>query len=117
MLTPAELGELESILLPALERHHLRLLAHALRTLQDIAGRRHGPPPDAGSIDTWLLRQPPIEDDRAFATALAVQLDNAARQLEAIAAPSRQALDLDLDDLIRWATCQADGRIGRPPGS
>ena len=117
MLTPAELGELESTLLPALERHHLRLLAHALRTLQAIASRRDGPAPDPASIDAWLLGQPQLASDGAFASAFAAQLGSAARQLEAIATPSRQALDLDLDDLIGWATRRADDRIGRATGS
>ena len=34
MLSETDLQELESSLLPALERHHLRLLAHSLRCLQ-----------------------------------------------------------------------------------
>ena len=43
MIEADELAELESTLLPALERHHLRLLAHGLRTFQTVAkiGRAH----------------------------------------------------------------------------
>ena len=37
MLSEHDLQELESSLLPALERHHLRLLAHSLRCLQQAA--------------------------------------------------------------------------------
>ena len=40
MLSEQDLGELESTLLPALERHHLRLLAHSLRCLQQAAEGR-----------------------------------------------------------------------------
>ena len=39
MLSEADLSELESTLLPAFERHHLRLLAHSLRCLQQAAAQ------------------------------------------------------------------------------
>jgi hypothetical protein len=54
-LTTEEVRQLDSTLLPALERHHLRLLAHGLRSLQAAAGRRQGPCPDPDSLRRWLL--------------------------------------------------------------
>jgi hypothetical protein len=36
VIEASELAELEATLLPALERHHLRLLAHGLRTFQAV---------------------------------------------------------------------------------
>jgi hypothetical protein len=117
VLTPVELAELESSPLPALERHHLRLLAHALRTLQQIRGGRGGPAPDAAGIDLWLSRQPQLGDDPRFRQAFAAQLAIAAAQLETIAAPERQALDLDLSDLVAWSVRCADVRLGRPGSS
>lgn len=111
MLSHAEAVELESSLLPALERHHLRLLAHGLRTLQLVAGRRQGPVPAHGAIEAWILAQPQIGADPAFATAFATQLGAAARQLEAIATRPDQALELSLADLIAWARREADARV------
>lgn len=111
MLTPEEVAELESTLLPALERHHLRLLAHGLRTLQQIAGGRRGDPPDAGQIRDWVLRQPATAGDQGFADAFTAQLVSVADQLRAIAGPSRPALELELDALERWARRQADRRV------
>ena len=114
MLSPAELTELEGTLQPALERHHLRLLAHGLRTLQQIAGRRRGPAPDHAAIEAWILVQPQIASDpadTAFAAAFARELGAAARQLEAIAPAPERALELDLADLSRWARRQADARV------
>jgi len=114
VLSPAELAELEGTLLPALERHHLRLLAHGLRTLQQIAGRCGGPAPDQPAIETWILAQPQIASDpadTAFAAAFTRELGAAARQLEAIAPAPERALELDLADLIRWARRQADARV------
>jgi hypothetical protein len=116
VLSPAELAELESSLLPALERHHLRLLAHGLRTLQQVAGRRPGPAPAHDAIEAWILAQPQIAlgdtgSDPAFAAAFATQLGAAARQLEAIAKAPDQALDLSLPELAAWARHQADARV------
>jgi hypothetical protein len=112
VLSPAELQQLESTLLPALERHHLRLLAHGLRTLQAIAGQRSGAVPPAAAIGTWAAGEPLIQSDPDFADAFLEQMQSVSRQLEIIAAASgRQPLELDLNDLVLWARQQADQRI------
>ena len=123
MLEPEELAELEATLLPALERHHLRLLAHGLRTLQAIAGRRDGPCPDPATIAAWCADQPLIAADPGFAEAFRSQMASAAIQLESIAASDgKPPLQLSLDDLARWAVRQADQRLSSataadpPPG-
>lgn len=116
-LSPAELAELESTLLPALERHHLRLLAHGLRTLQAIAAADGVQPgsgelPDRSRIRSWAADQPPIAQDRAFIEVLSSQLESAGRQLEQLAAElGRPPLSLELKDLIAWARNQANQRI------
>ena len=116
-LSPAELAELESTLLPALERHHLRLLAHGLRTLQAIAAADGVQPgsselPDRSAISCWAADQPPIAQDRAFIEVLSSQLESAGRQLEQLAAKlGRPPLSLELRDLIAWARNQANQRI------
>jgi hypothetical protein len=116
-LTLAELAELEATLLPALERHHLRLLAHGLRTLQAIsrstaAAFELGPLPDRAAIGAWLQLQPPIADDAAFQATLAKQLVATGGQLESIAgALGRAPLALELADLSAWASRQADRRL------
>ncbi len=124
MLSADELQELEATLLPSLERHHLRLLAHGLRTLQAIAGRRCGGLPPATAIEAWARRQPVIQADPGFARAFLTQMGSAGVQLEAIAASSgSDPLALDLPDLIHWARGEADRRVrapaespARPPG-
>jgi hypothetical protein len=123
-LTLAELEELEATLLPALERHHLRLLAHGLRTLQTIARSTVAPAaaaalqpaalPDRAAIDAWVRQQPPIADDAAFQAALVEQLMATGWQLERIAAElGWSPLTLELADLSAWATRQADRRLGQ----
>lgn len=120
-LSPAELAELESTLLPALERHHLRLLAHGLRTLQAIACAgdprpQSGALPDLDAIRAWAARQPPIAADPAFIEALSGQLQATGRQLAQLAAGlDRPPLSLELGDLSAWATRAADQRLRQPP--
>jgi hypothetical protein len=119
-LSSAELAELESTLLPALERHHLRLLAHGLRTLQAIAGAggplpASGALPDLDAIRAWAARQPPIAADTAFIEVLSRQLQATSLQLAELAAElDRDPLSLELGDLTAWATRQADQRLRSP---
>lgn len=110
-LTPAEVQELDSTLLPALERHHLRLLAHGLRSLQSAAGRRHGSLPDREQLRHWILSQPQAADAPEFAQDFMHQLQKLGAQLEVIAVTQHcEPLALSLDQLTRWARHQADQR-------
>lgn len=113
-LSHAELAQLESTLLPALERHHLRLLAHGLRSLQAIAGRRSGPIPTTQEIADWASRQPSISTDAAFQQLFTTQLSRLGTDLSQLAAQRRcEPLALDLSDLCAWAIEQADQRLER----
>jgi hypothetical protein len=111
VLSPEELNLVEATLLPALERHHLRLLAHGLRTLQQISGARSGDLPSAEAIRHWVMQQHATAGDEAFADAFSSQLVSLGDQLQGIAGPTRQALGLDLPALITWARHQADARL------
>jgi hypothetical protein len=116
-----ELRELESSLLPALERHHLRLLAHALRSLQAVAAGGEALPSRV-QLEAWAATQPAIADDPAFRDAFVEQLLSAGVQLEQIVrwrhgpaeAGSATPLALELNDLVAWARAQADARLNRP---
>ena len=104
-LTPAELAELEATPLPALERHHLRLMAHSLRSLQAISAHQPaGDLPGHEAIRTWARQQPALAEDPCFQAILVAQLEAAGRQLQQLAASlGRAPLALELGDLI--ATC------------
>ena len=116
MISPEELQELESSLLPSLERHHLRLLAHGLRTLQCAAGRRSGALPTPGDLSAWAAQQPALTADPAFAESFLKQLALLAEQLAAIAAErQRTPLGLELSDLAAWAHGQAEQRLSPEP--
>ena len=121
-LSDGELAELEATLLPSLERHHLRLLAHGLRTLQAMTGDPHGSfsqpktMPDQATLMAWALGQEALAGDLDFARAFADQLVATAHQLEAIAQPlGRGPLALELRDLITWATAAANDRLAIIP--
>ena len=107
-LTPAELTALDAALLPSRERHQLRLLAHGLRTLQQIAGRRAGPPPELAAIQAWAHQQPSIGDDETFVSAFSIQLQVAGQQLSQLAGDRPGgALALELSELINAAQRQS----------
>ena len=113
MLTPAEVTQLDGTLLPALERHHLRLLAHGLRTLQAVGGATGSPLPERSQIEAWAVLQPAIAADPQFQDAFVAQLLNLGHQLASLAAVQGiPPLALDLPDLIAWAEGQASDRLG-----
>jgi hypothetical protein len=85
VLSPEELAELEASLLPTLERHHLRLLAHSLRSLQAAAGRRSGGLPTRSELLAWALGQAELQADPGFCQTFLDQLQRAGSQLETIA--------------------------------
>ena len=104
-LSAAELAELEATLLPALERHHLRLLAHSLRSLQAVATHQPaGALPGHDAICAWASQQPALADAPCFQAVLVEQLEAAGRQLQQLATTlNRAPLALELGDLIAAA--------------
>jgi hypothetical protein len=118
VLSEHDLQELESTLLPALERHHLRLLAHSLRCLQQAAAGGTAMPAQAGLM-AWAQQQPNLAVDPTFIPVLVEQLAKAAVQLEAIGLEfHKPPLALDISDLVRWGQRHADQRLDntlKPP--
>lgn len=111
MLSEQDLTELESTLLPALERHHLRLLAHSLRCLQQAAETSDELPAQDGLTD-WARQQPNLAVDPTFIPVLVEQLGKSAVQLKAIADEfNKKPLELEISDLVRWGQSQADQRL------
>ena len=112
-LTTEELARLEATLLPGLERHYLRLLAHSLRTLQQIDPGTDGLP-GTEAMQRWALAQPQLLGEEDFIKPLLEQLQQAGDMLTAIAAARSEPvapLSLDLEDLIAWARSQARQRL------
>ena len=117
VLTPEDLELLEGSLLPAVERHFLRLLAHGLRTFQVIAAASPDPAqlPDRQTLATWVAHQAPLAHDPAFQEAFLEQLTRLVDPLQEIASRHGQSvLSLELSQLVQWATEQADARLNAP---
>ncbi|MEB3325303.1 MAG: hypothetical protein VKM17_08195 [Cyanobacteriota bacterium] len=122
MLTPEDLDLLEASLLPAMERHYLRLLAHGLRTLQTIAASTADPQraPDRAQMVAWAASQAPMADDPHFRDAFLDQLERLMGPLEEMASRGQQPLlTLQMSQLLAWVKEQADARLSspsQPPG-
>ncbi|MCT0219241.1 hypothetical protein KQ304_09560 [Synechococcus sp. CS-1329] len=121
-LASTDLATLEATLLPSLERHHLRLLAHCLRTLQQVAGSRWGPLPARPALVAWVAQQGGAAADPGFQQAFLTQLERGALQLQTLATSRGcDPLALDISDLIVWAEAEARARLNLanpapPPG-
>ena len=115
-LSRADAEQIEATLLPNLDRHHLRLLAHCLRSFQVIAKpRQSGPLPDQRSLEQWLLVQPQLVDEPQFRDLLLNQFLAAAQQLEDLARQrDLSPLELNLEELIEASTMASKARIEAP---
>lgn len=107
-LEVAESALLDGARLPLVAKHRLRLLAHSLRTLQTIAGRRHGPAPSAEAIVAWAKTQEPLANDPGFRAAFCQQLLTSALLLAEIDNTGTDVLGLELDQLIAWCEQRRD---------
>jgi hypothetical protein len=111
-LSRLEAERLEATLLPNLERHHLRLLAHGLRSFQAMAGSQEGALPATSQLDHWLAQQAGPAADAAFRSSFRRELISLGKQLEEIASGLHcTPLALTLDQLIAWAKAEADHRL------
>ncbi len=112
-LSRADAELIEATLLPSLDRHHLRLLAHCLRSFQVIADpRQSGPLPDRRSLEQWLVEQPQLVDEPQFRDLLLNQFLTAAQQLEELARQrDLSPLELNLGELIDASTKASKARI------
>ncbi len=115
-LSRADAERIEATLLPNLDRHHLRLLAHCLRSFQAIADpRQSGPLPDRRTLEQWLLQQPQFLDEPQFRDLLLKQFLAAAQQLEDLAKQQDLSpLELNLEALIEASITASKARLEGP---
>ena len=111
-LSREAIERIDASLLPQLDRHHLRLLAHCLACFQAM-----DPLPEDGSLPretsrrSWCLKQPRIAEDPGFVNLLLEQFDVAALQLEAIAQEQQlPPMALTLEALITAAQARCQHR-------
>lgn len=102
-LSHDEIATIEATLLPTLERHHLRLLAHCLASFKEMGSvsGEAGHLPSKTQQSAWISSQPLIGNDQDFSTVLLEQFEAAGQQLERLADQLQtKPLQLTLDDLI-----------------
>lgn len=101
-LTNEDLERIEATLLPNLDRHHLRLLAHCLACFKAMAKPSNkGPLPEESIRLKWFLQNPSLAEDPSFLRILLQQFNVAGDQLEDIAnSCAISPLELSLTDLI-----------------
>ena len=102
-LSQAAIQRIDATLLPQLDRHHLRLLAHCLACFQAMQpASLDGALPEESARKTWCLAQPLIAADPGFLLQMLEQLDVAALQLENIAVEQGvRPMALSLEHLIK----------------
>ena len=101
-LNLTQINRIEELTLSALEKHHLRLLAHCLQVFKSIPVESDGKNfPSKQEQLEWWLSNPKLKNDREFILLLIEQFDSAAIQLERVAkALQILPMQLTLDDLI-----------------
>ena len=105
-LTKEDIEQIEATLLPALERHHIRLLAHCLASFKSMANdSKKGPLPNKDSRLKWCLKQPELSNQKSFIPILLEQMEVAGLELEQLASERLiTPLELNIEDLIKAST-------------
>ena len=111
-MDPEAIARIDATLLPQMDRHHLRLLAHCLDSFLVMDPGQEGQLPDAASRRRWCEQQPVVADDPAFLRSLMQQLNGAAEQLQGLAdSLGKPPLELQLDDLITAAEARCHHQL------
>ena len=111
-MDPEAIARIDATLLPQMDRHHLRLLAHCLDSFQAMDQGKEGQLPDPATRRRWGEQQPIIAEDPAFLRSLMLQLNGAAAQLQDLAdSLSTPPLELRLDDLMPAADARCHHRL------
>ena len=108
-----QIERIDATLLPAVDRHLLRLQAHCLATFQQIAmPLKRGPLPTRDRWQDWCDDQPQLASDEEFREQLMMQFTVIASQLEELASQLELTpLELKLNDLINNAETNSRQRL------
>ena len=112
-LSQAVVDQIDATLLPQLDRHHLRLLAHCLACFQSMQPAPvDGGLPGESARKNWCLAQPLIAADPGFLLQMLEQFDVAALQLEGIATEQGVTpMELSLEQLIKAVESRCRSRV------
>ena len=104
-LTHQDIQKIDARSISSQDKHYLRLLAHALFTLQSVANTLELPDckqlPNKEKCLEWLILKRGFNKEDSFVAVFLEQLDTAAKQLEVLGKHYLVSpLELSLDQLI-----------------
>ena len=93
--------EIESLDLPIMQKHHVRILAHCLQILKIINEDTSFESSDKNSLREWCDNQSRKFEDKSFSDLFYAQLDSTAKKLSIFSQRiGKNIEDLEIDDLV-----------------
>ena len=93
--------EIESLDLPIIQKHHVRILAHCLQIFKIIDFDNNSVLNDKNSLREWCDNQSRKFEDKNFSDLFYAQLDSTAKKLNIFSQRiGKNIEDLEIDDLV-----------------
>ena len=93
--------EIDSLNLPIMQKHHVRILAHCLQILKILNKDESSEFCDKNSLREWCDNQSRKFDDKKFSDLFYDQLDSTAKKLNTFSQKiGKNIEDLEIDDLV-----------------
>ena len=101
LLNIQTIQEIDSLDLPIMEKHHLRILVHCLEILKILNTDNGFEYQNKNSLREWCDNQSRKFDDKKFSDLFYKQLESTAKKLSIFSKKIGKSIeDLDLDDLV-----------------
>ncbi len=93
--------EIETLDLPIMQKHHVRILAHCLQIFKIITADKSSELSDKNPLREWCDYQSNKFDDKKFSDLFYKQLESTAKKLNTFSKRiGKNIEDLDIDDLV-----------------
>ena len=93
--------EIDSLDLPIMQKHHLRILAHCLQILKIINEDNSLDSQNKNPLREWCDNQSKKFDDKKFSDLFYCQLETTSKKLSTFSKKiGKNITDLDIDDLV-----------------
>ena len=93
--------EIDSLDLPIMQKHHVRILAHCLQILKIISSHNSFKSQNKNPLREWCDNQSKKFDDKKFSDLFYEQLESASKKLSTFSKKIGKSIeDLEIDDLV-----------------